>query len=318
MVKMSKVLVTGGAGFIGSHLVDRLLSEGYRVAVVDDLSGGSLKNLNPAVTFYHTDLAQPSFHDIFSREEPDVVFHLAARVSVTGSIEDPVDNAEVNVLGTLRLLEAARRNGIEKLIYSSTGGAIYGNPQSNPCSEDTPALPLSPYGLSKRIAEEYIDFYHHHFRLNHTILRYGNVYGPRQDPRGEAGVIAIFSQTMLEGRQPIIYGDGEQERDFIYVDDVVEANMQAINRGHNQIFNIGAGEGVSINRIFHLLREGLNYPQEAKHRPHRPSEVHKIFLDCARARQHLRWEPRTSLAEGLRQTLEYFRNLDENQARSLC
>ena len=308
MAESRKALVTGGAGFIGSHLVDRLLAEGFRVSIIDNLSAGSLQNLNPAATFYHSDITQAAAEEIFSREQPDIVFHLAARVSVTSSAQDPVGNADVNVIGTLRLLEAARRAGLEKFIFSSTGGAIYGNPEENPCREDTPAVPISPYGLSKLLAEQYIDLFHRLYRLNFTNLRYGNVYGPRQDPHGEAGVVAIFIRTMLEGGQARIFGDGEQERDFVFVDDIVEANIRAIDRGHHRTLNIGAGEGVSVTRLFDTLQSHLDYPHEAEHRPRRPGEVHKIFLDSSAAREHLGWTPATSLEEGLRKTVEYYRS----------
>ena len=307
-----KALVTGGAGFIGSHLVDRLLSEGYKVAVIDDLSAGKLRNLNPAATFYHADITQTSVQDIFNREQPDLVFHLAARVSVTYSTENPVDNAEVNIIGTLRLLDAARQKGIDKFIFSSTGGAIYGNPESNPCSEETPVAPTSPYGLSKYMAEQYIELFHRLYRLNYTTLRYGNVYGPRQDPHGEAGVIAIFIQTMLEGRQPLIFGDGDQERDFIYVADVVEANMRAIDRGNHRTVNIGSGEGSSVNHIFQSIKEALQYRWEAERRPHRPGEVHKIALDCAKSLRDLGWSSQVGLEEGLQRTVEYFREINQS------
>lgn len=308
MAESRKALVTGGAGFIGSHLVDRLLAEGFRVSIIDNLSAGSLQNLNPAATFYHSDITQAAAEEIFSREQPDIVFHLAARVSVTSSAQDPVGNADVNVIGTLRLLEAARRAGLEKFIFSSTGGAIYGNPEENPCREDTPAVPISPYGLSKLLAEQYIDLFHRLYRLNFTNLRYGNVYGPRQDPHGEAGVVAIFIRTMLEGGQARIFGDGEQERDFVFVDDIVEANIRAIDRGHHRTLNIGSGEGVSVTRLFDTLQSHLDYPHEAEHRPRRHGEVHKIFLDSSAAREHLGWTPATSLEEGLRKTVEYYRS----------
>ncbi len=311
-----KALVTGGAGFIGSHLVDRLLSEGCHVAIIDDLSASKLRNLNPAATFYHSDINHTSVQDIFNREQPDLVFHLAARVSVTYSAQNPVDNAEVNVIGTLRLLDAARRQGIDKFIFSSTGGAIYGNPESNPCNEDTPVAPVSPYGLSKWIAEQYIELFHRLYRLNYTILRYGNVYGPRQDPHGEAGVIAIFIQDMLEGRQPRIFGDGNQERDFVYVGDVVEANVQAINRGNNRTMNIGSGEGTSVNQIFDTLKSALGYRWEAEHRPRRPGDVHKISLECAKSLQNLGWSPQVGLEEGLQRTLEHFREAHQPGERS--
>ena len=306
MAESTKALVTGGAGFIGSHLVDRLLSEDYQVAILDDLSAGKLRNLNPGATFYHTDITQSAVDEIFSREQPDLLFHLAARVSVTHSAQNPVDNAEVNVLGTLRLLESARRAGIDKFIFSSTGGAIYGNPEENPCSEATPPAPLSPYGLSKYVAEQYIDLYHRLYRLNYTNLRYGNVYGPRQDPEGEAGVIAIFIQNMLDRDQVRIFGDGYQERDFVYVDDIVEANMLAIHGGNNRTLNLGSGSGTSVTSLFEFLKAEVGYQLDPEHRPRRHGEVNAISLDSTQAREHLGWSPRFSLEEGLRKTVEYY------------
>jgi UDP-glucose 4-epimerase len=307
MAEQTTALVTGGAGFIGSHLVDRLLQDGYRVVVMDDLSTGKLKNLNSQATFYHVDITQPTMPDVFHKEKPDLVFHLAAQISVSESTKDPIKDGNVNVIGTLRLLEAARRSGIEKIIYSSTGGALYGNPEMIPCSEDTPIIPLSPYGLSKYLAEKYIELYHRLYHLNYTILRYGNVYGPRQDPHGEAGVVAIFSQAMLEGRQPQIFGSGEQERDFVYVGDVVEANIKAINAGDGDAYNIGTGQGASVNRIFESLRSIIGYKWDAEHRSPRPGEVNKISLEYSKALQNLGWSPRLSLEEGLQNTVEFFR-----------
>ena len=259
MVQTKTALVTGGAGFIGSHLVDRLLSLEYKVVVADNLSTGKLKNLNPAATFHHVDISHSSVFEVFQREEPDLVFHLAAQTSVTHSTRDPIKDGEINVLGTLRLLEAARRCGIEKFIYSSTGGALYGDPESNPCSDAHPVAPLSPYGLSKYLGEQYLELYRRLHRLNYVSLRYGNVYGPRQDSHGEAGVVAIFTQAMLDGKQPQIFGDGNQERDFVCVEDVVEANILAINRGNGTAYNIGTGQGTSVNRIFELLKKITTY-----------------------------------------------------------
>lgn len=306
MADLHKALVTGGAGFIGSHLVDRLLAEGFQVAIIDDLSAGKLQNLNPGATFYHADITHTAVDEIFGREQPDLVFHLAARVSVATSARNPVDNAEVNVIGTLKLLDAARKIGLEKFVFASTGGAIYGDPEENPCSEETPVQPVSPYGLSKHVGEQYIDLCHRLYRLNFTNLRYGNVYGPRQDPYGEAGVIPIFIQAMLEGKCPRIYGDGNQERDFIYVDDIVEANIQSIHGGNNLTLNIGTGVGTSINSLYESLGENLNFHREAERRPRRHGDVHKIFLDCTAARDHLGWAPVTTLEEGLRKTVEYY------------
>ena len=200
-----------------------------------------------------------------------------------------------------------RHCGMEKFIFSSTGGALYGDPDVNPCPEGTTIAPLSAYGLSKYLAEQYIDFYRRQYHLNYTTLRYANVYGPRQDPHGEAGVVAIFTQVMLEGKQPIIFGSGEQERDFLYVGDVVDANILAIHRGNGQAFNIGTGQGTSVNRVFAFLKDSLNYKWDAERRPERPGEVHRISLECSKAGRGLGWSPSVEVEPGLRKTMEHFR-----------
>jgi len=308
MAEPKTVLVTGGAGFIGSHLVDRLLSLDQKVVVIDNLSTGKLKNLNPAATFHHMDITQPSVTEVFTREQPDVVFHLAAQISVTESTKDPFHDSNVNVFGTLRLLEAARRCGIEKFIYSSTGGALYGEPETDPCTEEHPILPVSPYGMSKYVAELYLDLYHRLYQINFTTLRYGNVYGPRQEADGEAGVVAIFAQAMLEGRQPQIYGDGDQARDFVFVDDVVEANLLAMTKGNGGAFNIGTGEKTSVNQIFESLQSIIKYRWSAERGPARQGEVYKISLDSSKAVSALGWTSQVGMEEGLMQTVEFFRN----------
>ena len=307
MSEAKTALVTGGAGFIGSHLVDRLVSQGFRVVVIDNLSTGKLKNLNPAATFDHIDITNKSVVEVFQREQPDLVFHLAAQASVSASTKDPIQDSDINVMGTLRLLEAARRCGIEKFIYSSTGGALYGEPQYTPCDENHPIVPLSPYALSKYVGELYLQLYHRLYLLNYTTLRYGNVYGPRQEPHGEAGVVAIFTQAMLEGKQPQIFGDGNQERDFVYIDDVVEANLAAIERGDADAFNIGTGEKTSVNRIFESIQSIIKYRWGPEHGPARPGEVYQISLDGSKAARELGWTPQATLEEGLGQTVEYFR-----------
>ncbi|MCI0780275.1 MAG: SDR family oxidoreductase [Chloroflexi bacterium] len=307
MSEAKTALVTGGAGFIGSHLVDRLVSQGFRVVVIDNLSTGKLKNLNPAATFHHVDITNKSVVEVFQREQPDLVFHLAAQASVSASTKDPIQDSDINVMGTLRLLEAARRCGIEKFIYSSTGGALYGEPQYTPCDENHPIVPLSPYALSKYVGELYLQLYHRLYLLNYTTLRYGNVYGPRQEPHGEAGVVAIFTQAMLEGKQPQIFGDGNQERDFVYIDDVVEANLAAIERGDADAFNIGTGEKTSVNRIFESIQSIIKYRWGPEHGPARPGEVYQISLDGSKAARELGWTPKATLEEGLGQTVEYFR-----------
>ena len=306
MAQEKTALVTGGAGFIGSHLVDRLLALEYRVVVVDNLSTGHLKNLNQAATFHHVDITDPSVADVFQREQPDLVFHLAAQTSVSISTKDPIKDSEVNILGTLRLLEASRRCGIDKFIYSSTGGALYGDPEFNPCTEDHPITPVSPYGMSKYQGELQMELYRRVYLLRFTTLRYGNVFGPRQDPHGEAGVVAIFSQAMLEGKQPQVFGDGEQTRDFVYVDDVVEANICAIAQGDGAAFNIGTGQGTSINSVFRLLQEITGYRWPPEHGPARTGDVYQIYLDNTKAAQRLGWTPQATLEEGLLRTAEHF------------
>ena len=305
MVEGRSALVTGGAGFIGSHMVDRLLEEGFRVVIIDDLSSGKLKNVNHHATFHHMSITQPALREVFNREKPDLVFHMAAQSSVSRSTREPILDSEINVMGTLRLLDAARRTGVEKIVYSCTGGALYGDPISVPCSDDAPVAPISPYGMSKYIAEQYLEFYRRQYLLNYTSLRYGNVYGPRQDPDGEAGVVAIFISAMLKGSRPVIFGDGGQERDFIAVDDVVEANMAAIDRGNGKAMNIATGELTSINRIFELLKEITGFRWDPGHSPARAGDVYRISLDCSLAAQELGWTPRTGLVEGLTRTVEY-------------
>jgi len=307
MADRRKALVTGGAGFIGSHMVDRLLELEYQVVVMDNLSTGKIKNLDSAAVFHHTDITQPAMAEIIQREQPDLVFHMAAQTSVTESTKDPIGDANANVLGTLRLLEACRRVGVDKIIYSCTGGALYGDPETIPCMDDTALAPISPYGMSKWVAEQYLNFYHRLYRLNFTSLRYGNVFGPRQDPHGEAGVVAIFSRAMLEGTQPQIYGDGAQERDFISVADVVDANLAAIERGDGKHMNIATGEATSINRIFELLQGITGYKWDPLHAPQRAGEVYRISLDWFRASQELSWSPKVSLEEGLQKTVDYFK-----------
>ena len=300
------VLVTGGAGFIGSHLVDRLISLGHRVVIVDDLSTGRLHNINKAATFYHASINHPSLEEIFQREQPDIVYHHAAQISVAESVQDPVKDAEVNIQGTLRIIEVSRRLGVQKIIFSSSGGTIYGEPSYSPCDEAHPIRPLSPYALSKRVGEQYLELYHHIYRLPYVTLRYGNVFGPRQNPHGEAGVVAIFSKSMLEGQQPRIFGTGDQERDFIYVDNVVDANILAMDAGQGE-YNVGTGNGTSVNRIFQHLKGILKYRWDPGYGPSRPGEVFKISLDSSCFQREFGWTPGISLEEGLVRTAEYFK-----------
>ena len=307
LTRRTKALVTGGAGFIGSHLVDGLLANGYDVAVVDNLSSGMLRNVSHGATFYHADLNDARLNQIVQRERPEIVFHLAAQSSVRQSSADPVADADANVMGTIRLIAAAVSEGVEKFIFSSTGGAIYGDPETVPCSEDTPVNPLTPYALSKYVGEQYLELFGKTYGLDYTILRHANVYGPAQNPDGEAGVVAIFAGMMLNDRRPQIFGDGLQERDFVYVLDVVQANLAAINRGHGKTYNIGTGQSVSVVRIYEMLREITGFDGEPNYRPRRAGEVRRIALDSIRAEKELRWSPEVSLEEGLRRSVEYLR-----------
>jgi len=307
-----KILVTGGAGFIGSHVVDALIERGHEVAVVDDLSTGKREHVNPRARFYRLDIRDAQgLEEVFAAERPEIVNHQAARANVRESLEKPVLYAEVNVIGSLNLLELSRKYGVEKFIYASTGGAVYGEPEYLPADEAHPINPLDPYGASKHFVEHYLYLYGVNYGLRYTILRYPNVYGPRQDPYGEAGVVAIFTGQMLRGEQAVINGSGEQERDFVYVGDVVEANLLALDRGDGGIYNLGWGFGTSINEIFARLKEITGYEKEAVHGPPKKGEVFKICLDATKARRELGWLPRVSLDEGLRMTVEYFRRKGE-------
>ena len=302
-----KIVVTGGAGFIGSHVVDLYVDAGHDVVVVDNLSTGREANLNPAATFYEVDIRSPELEAVFARERPDVVNHHAAQVDVRRSVADPLYDADVNVLGSLNLLENARKHGVQRFIYISTGGAVYGEPEYLPCDEAHPIRPICQYGASKHTVEHYLYMYHYNYGLPYTVLRYPNVYGPRQDPNGEAGVVAIFTGQMLRGEQAIIFGDGLQERDFVYVGDCARANLLALTAEQNGIYNLGSGRGTNINQVFDLLRETTHYEKPAQHGPAKAGETHRIYLAAGKARRDLGWEPAVALDEGLERTVDYFR-----------
>ena len=303
-----KILVTGGAGFIGSHVVDTLLANGHEVVVVDDLSTGRLSNLNPAATFYQVDIRSPQMEEIFEEERPQFVDHHAAQMDVRRSIEDPLFDADVNVLGSIKLIELAKKYGVKRFIYISTGGAVYGEPEYLPCDELHPVNPICPYGASKHTVEHYLYMYKENYDLDYVVLRYPNVYGPRQDPHGEAGVVAIFTGQMLEGEQVVINGDGEQQRDFVYVEDCARANLLALDTEHkNTIYNLGFGRGTSINEIFSNLKTITDYELPAVNGPAKVGETRRIYLEASRANQHLGWTPTVGLEEGLKKTVEYFK-----------
>ena len=304
----ARALVTGGAGFIGSHVVDAYVQAGLDVAVVDNLATGSRANLNPAARLYEIDIRDGAAVDeVFAAERPEIVSHQAAQASVRASMEDPLRDATINVIGSLNVLEACRKHGVRKLIYAATGGAAVGEPKYLPVDEDHPVEPLSPYGASKHAVEHYVALYRETFGLNTTILRYANIYGPRQDPRGEAGVIAIFAGLMLANQAPLVNGSGDQERDYVYVGDAARANLLALEKGSGGMYNIGTGVSTSVNDLFDLLSELIGYGEPPQHGPALGGEVFRIFVSNERAREDLGWEPSIGLEEGLRLTVESIR-----------
>ncbi|MCR4419570.1 MAG: NAD-dependent epimerase/dehydratase family protein [Clostridia bacterium] len=312
-----RILVTGGAGFIGSHLVDALIERGHEVCVVDDLSRGKRQNLNPQARFYQLDISREDLSQVFRREGIQVVNHHAAQIDVRRSVAEPGEDARINLLGLLNVLENCLRYRAEGVIFASSGGVVYGEPETLPVDEKAAKKPVSPYGVSKLASEYYLYSFHQTHGLPYVALRYGNVYGPRQDPHGEAGVVAIFGEKMLRGQRPTIYGTGEQVRDYIFVEDVVRANLLALEhlqRGprardaaapDDRAYNIGTGSGTSVNRLFSLLKDLTRYPGEAEHGPERAGELRSIFLDCSKAARELDWKPRVDLREGLARTVAH-------------
>lgn len=302
-----RALVTGGAGFIGSHVVDRLLEDGYDVAVVDDLSAGRRSNLNPRARFYQLDVRDPRLAEVFERERPIFVDHHAAQVDVRRSVADPLLDADVNVRGSLNVLECARRYGVRRVVYSSTGGAVYGEPQYLPCDEQHPVNPICPYGASKHTVEHYLFMYRQLYGLEYVVLRYPNVYGPRQNPHGEAGVVAIFAERMRRGEPVVIYGDGEQTRDFVWVGDCAQANVLALQAPQGaDIYNLGWGRPTSVNEVFAALQTVTAYPHPPTYGPAKLGETRFIYLDAAKARRELGWQPTVDLRTGLAQTAAFF------------
>ncbi|MDX1690556.1 MAG: GDP-mannose 4,6-dehydratase [Acidimicrobiia bacterium] len=307
-----KALVTGGAGFVGSNLVDLLVDAGWEVLVVDDLSGGSMDHLAGArrrgrVGVHVTDIGAPELEELTRRFGPEVVFHLAAQANVNVSVEDPIHDARVNVVGLLNTLEAARRAGSRKVVFASSGGAVYGPNAKLPVTERAARAPSSPYGISKMVAEDYLRFYRTVHGLESTLLALANVYGPRQDPGLEGGVVAIFAREMQAGRVPTIYGDGTQTRDFVYVEDVADAFLRAADAGDGLFLNIGTGRETSVNELYETMARVLGFPHDAVHADARPGEVPRSVLDASRARRALDWEAWTSLEDGLRTTLAAYR-----------
>jgi UDP-glucose 4-epimerase len=307
MTDYGKALVTGGAGFIASHVVDLLIDSGLQVSVVDNLSSGKRKNLNPEATFYECDIRDGGVINIIKEINPDVIIHHAAQISVRESVNDPANDASINILGSLNLLEASVKSDVKKFIFASTGGAIYGEQDYFPADEAHPVRPISPYGIAKLSVEKYLFYYKEVHGLDYVSLRYSNVYGPRQDPHGEAGVVAIFSQKMLANEEPVINGDGRQTRDFVYVKDVAEANLNALEGDVSGEINIATGQETTVNELFRITNNIVGGEIEEVHGPSMKGEQLRSVLNWSLAKKTLNWEPRINLEDGLRETVDYFR-----------
>jgi UDP-glucose 4-epimerase len=312
-----RALVTGGAGFIGSTLVDRLLAEGHEVDVVDDLSSGSMANLADARSngdhkfqFHRMDIRDPSLVEVIERRQPEVVFHLAAQIDVRISVSDPVHDAMINIIGSLNVLEGARRAGTRKVVFASSGGTLYGVVPDDdlPANEALPQRPVSPYGISKKAVGDYLFAYRELYQLEYTALALANVYGPRQDPHGEAGVVAIFAGRLLADEPCTVFGDGSQTRDYVFVDDVVDAFVRAADKGNGLIINIGTGVETSVNELYATMARVAGVDRAATLAEARPGEIARSALDASRAEMQLGWKPWTDLAAGSAAVLDFFRN----------
>lgn len=307
-----KILVTGGAGFIGSHVVDAFVKGGHEVGVIDDLSTGVKDNINPKSKFWQGSVIDADFvGKVINEFRPEILNHHAAHIHVGRSVEDPIFDATVNIDGTIILMQAALKvKTLKKVIFASTGGAMYGNKQT-PFHEEMMPAPLSPYGVSKRAAELYLLFYEHLYRIPFVGLRYANVYGPRQNPHGEAGVVSIFARNFLKEKQPIINGDGKQTRDYVHVDDVVKANLLALTTQSSGVFNIGTGIETNVNTIFQMVREEFGADFKEVHGPPRTGEQERSSLSYNKAKDELLWQPHIVLKEGIKMAVEWFRSNPE-------
>ena len=307
------ILVTGGAGFIGSHIVDAYIREGHRVVVLDNLSTGKREQVNPDATFYGVDLMDSEVKDIFEKEKIEAINHHAAQISVTQSVADPAFDAKINIVGSLKLLELAVSHQVRKFIFASTGGALYGEQEYYPANEEHPAQPMSPYGIAKLTVERYLTYYQENFNLQPTVLRYSNVYGPRQDPHGEAGVVAIFCKQLLKDKIPVIFGDGEQTRDFVSVFDVVNANLKALLENCKGTYNVGTGKETSVNTIAARLIKASGKALSPQHGPPRRGEQRRSSIDYAKFNKDHGWQPTQDLDEGLKDTFDFFAHPSQAQ-----
>jgi len=308
-------LVTGGAGFIGSHLCDRLLAEGHRVVAVDDLSTGRIANLSEArgygneFTFFNMDVRADGLLSLFERHRPEVMMHVAAQAAVSTSVVDPVHDAAVNVMGLLNLMECCVKTGVRKVVYAASGGTLYGEPRKLPVKETAIGRPVSPYGISKKVGIDYLAYYEREHGVAFTALALANVYGPRQNPDGEAGVVAIFASRMLAGQTPTIFGDGNQTRDYVFVDDVVHAFALAAGRGDGRLVNVGTGLETSVNGLSRMLGALSGFTGQPAQGPARPGDLRRSALDPSLAEEVLGWRPWTHLEDGLGETVAYLRGV---------
>ena len=302
-----KILVTGGAGFIASHIVDKFIEEGHEVVILDDLSTGFEKNINPKAKFVKLNIRDEKVSDLFEEEKFDVVNHHAAQMDVRRSVVDPAFDANTNILGTINLLQNSVKYGVNKFMFASTGGAVYGEQEYFPADENHPTVPVSPYGISKLSVEKYLYFYFNEHKLNHTILRYANIYGPRQNPFGEAGVVAIFSKKLLKGDQPIINGTGEQTRDYVFVKDVVKANLLTLSDDESDIYNVGTGIETNVNELYNMLNDIVGNGHEEKHGPAAAGEQMRSVITSDKLFNKFNWKPMTKLNDGLKETIEFFK-----------
>jgi UDP-glucose 4-epimerase len=308
------ILVTGGAGFIGSHIVDAYIREGHRVVVLDNLSSGKREQVHPDATFYALDLMDPEIKDIFKQENIEVINHHAAQISVAQSVANPSFDAEINIVGSLKLLELAATHQVRKFIFASTGGALYGEQDYYPANEEHPTLPLSPYGIAKLTVERYLNYFRENFNVLPTVLRYSNVYGPRQDPHGEAGVVAIFCKRLVNNQNLVINGDGEQTRDFVSVFDVVNASLKALSENCQGTYNVGTGEETSVNTIAASLIKASGKALSPQHNPPLMGEQRRSSIDYGKFNRDHGWQPAQPLDEGLKNTFDFFAHPSQVQA----
>ena len=304
-----RILVTGGAGFIGSHTVDALIARGeYEVAVIDDLSSGKRERLDSRARLHQADLRDAgAVRRVIERERPEAIIHLAAQMDVRRSVAEPAFDAQVNIVGFINLMEAGRQHGLRRVAFASTGGAIYGEQETFPCDEEHPQRPVSPYGVAKAATEKYLFFYRAQYGIDYVALRYANVYGPRQDPHGEAGVVAIFCGRILQNRPVTIFGDGGQTRDYVFVGDVVRANLAALESPVSGAFNVGTGIETNVNQLYGTLASIAGTDRPPEYAPARPGEQRRSVISAARAERDLGWRPEVALRDGLGRTLEFFR-----------